>query len=575
MPSGTLARRPAVLLALGLCAFGGVVTLLGRLAGGPAVEQKRVALTNEAGTQAYPAFSPDGQTVAYSAQPGGDEAFHVYVRPASGGAARQLTKDSANDIGPVWSPDGATLAFLRVDEGHAQAMLIPGSGGAERKVGEFDTVEEDSVPAPAVAWTRDGRSLAVVVGGEKQVPAISLLDIQTGALRRITNPPDGSQGDGSPAISPDGKSLAFTRKVDEDHADILISGLDGKDKPRQLTFDGNMVRGIAWSASGQDVIYASDRGPGWRLWRLPAYGGSPRDVLLAGTHAGFPATSPKGDRLAFTDSPTVSAIWAARLDAPDDPQERQFIRSAARETGASFSPDGARIANVSEQSGAPEIWVGNARGGERIQLTHLDGPRIRVPQWSPDGSTILFETRGQNGTQIYTVPAAGGRVKRIMGDAMEISWSRDGKSIFYCNGPQVWRANADGSHAEVLVHRFGSGVPVQSVDGKWIYFWSRRNIWRVPSEGGKEEEFIVPEHDSIRGPMVAVKTGLYYSEFDRSKRTLVISFHDFATSKSHAALRVSDGDLWDGFAISPDGKWVLYPKTDRHLTTLALIENFR
>jgi Tol biopolymer transport system component len=572
MPSGTLARRPAVLLALGLCAFGGVVTLLGRLASGPTVDQKRVALTNEAGRQAYPSFSPDGQQVAYSAQSAGDDDLHIFVRPVSGGPSKQLTNRNSNDVGPAWSPDGTTLAFLRLDEGRAQAILMPAGGGPERKLAEFDAAEE-SESSPSLSWTRDGQSLAAVVGGEKQVAAIALISVGNGTLRRITNPPEGSLGDSTPIVSPDGKSLAFVRKTDGDHADVFLCDLNGGSL-RQLSFDGNLVRGLAWSIGGQDVIYSSDRA-GWRLWRLPAYGGSPREVIMAGNRATYPAVAPKGYRLAFTESPNVSAIWAARVDSPDGAEERQAIRSAARESAAAWSPDGTKIASVSEQSGTPEIWVGNANGGDRVQITRLDASRIRNPRWSPDENTILFETRGQNGVQIYTVPAAGGKVTRVIGDAETASWSRDGKSILYSTRGTVWIANADGSNPRQLSRRFPSLDPEQSADGKWVFYWSRGSIWRIPSEGGKEEEFIVPEHSLFRSPMQAVKTGLYYSEFDRGQRSLVVEFYDFATAKSRPALRVKDADFGEGFSISPDGKWALYPKTDRGQTNLALLENFR
>jgi len=579
MASGGWFKRPALLLALGLCGVGGVVTLLGHLSTGPQLEQKRIPLTSESGAQAYPAFSPDGSQVAYSARgAGADDVFHVFVRPAVPGVARQLTTEDASDIAPVWSPDGKSLAFARIGEGRAEAIVIPAAGGPERKIAEFDWAIgpslDPALPPPLLAWTPDAKSLAVATGGGEGHPsAISLIDVAGGQIHPLTKPPQSAEGDSNPVIAPDG-SLSFVRTLENERTDVYLSDLKGG-AARQLTFDGRAIRGIAWTPGAHDLVYASERGQGWRLWRVPGYGGSPRDLLIGGRRILYPTVAATGNRLAYMESPALSEIWQATLGgAEDDSNARPLIRSEGRELRPAWSPDGKSIASVSEQNGEQQIWVSSQEG--RVQVTRMEGSRMLQPQWSPDGRTLLFECHSQRGVEVYKTPAtAAGKAVRVLTDAREPSWSRDGKSIYYTAHGGVWKADADGGNPRRINRNFGSGAPQESVDGKFVYFRSRRSLWRANADGSKEEEIFVPEHDILYDPIQVTAAGIYYTEYDRARRAVVLAFYEFDSGKSRPVYRIKGFDQGDGYSVSPDGARLLFARVDNTESHIVEVENFR
>ena len=576
MASRKFFQRPAVMLALALCSVGGLVTLMGRLATGPQVAQKRVQLSAGEQSEAYPSISPDGKRIAYSARESSKvSAFHVFVRELPSGKPQQLTKGEASDIAPVWSPDGGTLAFLRVEDGNTQCIVIPADGGDERKLAELGPAADAAQPLPAVSWNADGKSLVAVQSGEKRAPGLALVALDSGKVQRITNPPEGAEGDSTPAVSPTGSSIAFVRHTQNDGADIYLCDASGAGV-RRLTFDDKGIRGIAWTRDGQDLLYSGNRVGGWRLWRVPAYGGSPRDLIISGRQAYYPAIG--RNRLAYTDSPTVSAIWRATLSNGDAVEERPVIRSTGREVNPVWSPDGTKIADVSDQSGSDEIFVSDADGRNRVQITQLKGPRVGRLRWSPDGKMLVFDASSDHGGEVFTMPAApGNKPARVLLNAGSASFSHDGKWIYFQSRGQIWKATVTGGNPQAIAQQ-GGGQPVESADGKYIYFRSRRGIWRIPAAGGEEEEAFVPDHD-MWGPttMQPAKKGVYYTEFERSARTMVVSFYDFATKKSSIVFRMKNADWGNGaaFSVSPDGKYILYARVDQSQTNLMLVENFR
>ena len=230
------------------------------------------------------------------------------------------------------------------------------------------------------------------------------------------------------------------------------------------------------------------------------------------------------------------------------------------------------MADISDQSGEQEIWITDA-DGTRTQITRLEGRRMGQPHWSPDGKVLLF-TVGPEWGRIFTVPAAGGKATRVLGDANDASWSHDGKSIYYSSRMAPFGEPRRTAPSAADRSRRGGGDAHESADGKYVYYRSRRSIWRARG-GRRTRRGVRPGARPDVGRHSGHPKGVFYLEFARNGRSLVVEFYDFATKKSQPVVRFKNTNWFDGYSISPDGKYVLYSKVDQNETNLIMVENFR
>jgi hypothetical protein len=125
--------------------------------------------------------------------------------------------------------------------------------------------------------------------------SLFVVSVDTGDKRRLTTPPEPSIGDGWPAVSPDGTTVAFARYSQDTSANVYVVPLSGGE-PRQLTADKASIFGITWT-SDADLLLSSDRGGSFRLWRLSANPSSTpllAEYDIAGDDARFPSMSRSG-----------------------------------------------------------------------------------------------------------------------------------------------------------------------------------------------------------------------------------------------------------------------------------------
>jgi len=258
----------------------------------------------------------------------------------------------------------------------------------------------------------------------------------------------------------------------------------------------------------------------------------------------------------------------------------RFISSTWREGNPQFSPDGKRIAFSSDRSGVGEIWVCNTDGSNAVQLTFFGKRETASPRWSPDSRWISFDSNVEGQFEVYVVGANGGKPRRLTShpalDAVP-SWSWDGKWIYFgstrSGNYQVWKMSAAGGEP-TQVTRNGGFVPLESSDGKFVYYTKDHadsTVWRVPSQGGEETQVLGPV---LFRNFTVVPDGIYFISQPDPSGTHVIRFLSIATGKIESLASIPD-PVRNYISVSPDGRWILYPKLDLEGSDLMLVENFR
>lgn len=538
-----------------------------------------VPLTGFAGSERSPAFSPDGQEVAFCWEGEAQDNLDIYVTRVEG-ATRRLTYAAQADSGPAWSPDGRLVAFIRrAGPQKTEIRVVPSGGGPERLLAEVHR----ALSGRPLAWTRDPRWMVIVDAETAAEPAaLFRLSVESGERRRLTTPA-GTGGDQSPVLSPDGRALAFTRVTGSEFQAIYLAGLNPEflptGTPRPLTDPLRHLDGIAWTGDSRELVFSAGVTPGATfLYRVGAGGQrNVRDIAGVRVAGAQPAIALDGNRMAYVRRNLERAsVWRLSFSVPGPPV--RLIASTGRDLNVDVSPDGRRLAFVSDRSGSYAVWIANIDGSNPRQITRFDAAG---PRWSPDGRRIAVESRTEGESQIHTVDVETGSIRRLTyGRGFNVlpGWSRDGKQIYFSSNrsgrQQIWRMPADGGEALQVTTR-GGWHALEDYGRKFIYYSSDSQppcIRRMLLAGG--EEMDVVQAFSGLGNFAVTSGGIYYLVASGPSQATSIHFYQFSDATTRVAARL-ERPFRNGLSAARDGSWVVYSQTDAQDSDLMLIGNFR
>lgn len=491
----------------------------------------------------------------------------IWIVGRSGGEARRLTTNPANDDFPVFSPDNTQLAFSRESRGVWDLYILSLAEGKERRL-TFHPKHNI-----AWGWTPDSKNILFASHREEDgVYRLYTMPVQ-GTLPTALPLPWAYQG----AFSPDGKRIAYlprslTLEVTEYEftsyrggrtSPIWIANL-ANGELEKLSHGNSNDKYPMWI--GGKIYFISDRTGISNLFEFDI---ATKEIRQLTSHEkyGIKWAAADGDVIAYVCDGRIylydlGSGQAKPIDvhvAPDDSEMKQRSVKAARWIqSAALSPEGDRL--VFNARG--EVLRFDPRAAEINNLTQTPGVAERYPVWSPDGQSIAYFSDESGEYQLTVVPAIGSPqtekvvIKLPSSFYRELTWSPDSKKLAFSDKRlALWYADIEKKTA----HRIDTSP--YSSQNQYFPAWSPDSCWLTYSRYGNNRlrSIYLYEVKSQKSRLITGgRVHAEYPAFDRSGKYL------YFTSSANASAGEYGWNVLSGLLFRPLVKRVLH---------IALLQN--
>lgn len=491
--------------------------------------------------------------------------------------------NSGKVIFATLSPDGRYVVYV-LSDARTQSIWIRQVSTANDKV----VVPPADVGVFGITISRDGNDLYYAIKQNLDKGTLYRVPIFGGTPVKVLD-----WIDGPVSFSPDGKQMAVLRGnyPNEGDSALVIANSDGTgekvlaQRKRPEGFVPIYFTGPSWSADGELIAATVFKtgGPS-HVIAFRVSDGKEQDL----TPAGFPFI---GGTAWLRD---MSGLLIIAGNATGDAQVwfvsypyrnlRPITNDLNQHRGIGLSDDGDKFVTV-VSSGLVNIWVapeGDAKRAVQLPVGNLGfyGSGGNAVTWTPDGR-IVFSSNESSSVDIWIMDANGGNRKQLTSNASRnvgAIVTPDGQYIVFTSmrsgAATIWRMNIDGSNPKQLTRGVSDGFPELSPDGKWVVYTSiaatKPTVWKVSIEGEDARELIPTVSTnplvSPDGKYVAYLYPTSHDPFAPANRIAIIPFeggNPIKTLEFPGATRIQTITRW-----SPDGKSILYNHTLNNVTNI-------
>ncbi|HEY9232015.1 MAG TPA: protein kinase, partial [Blastocatellia bacterium] len=288
------------------------------------------------------------------------------------------------------------------------------------------------------------------------------------------------------SLSPDARRVAYSSTESGTQNIWVKSTLSGNSL--QITTDGSLNDYPIWSPDGEEIAFFSVRGNHTGIWRIPYFGGTPKEIAsldIGDVSLRLWASGAAHSTIYFMSKRN---LFALDVEAKQVNQVTHFDASTQDISAISISPDEQRIAYASrDDKGGGSLWFMPASGATAVQVAS-DPAEIRNPVWHPDGQRILYSARVDGIYQIFAAYVDSHKVAQITfndTDSFVLDVSADGTRVLFGSSKEesdLWGVSVERAEEFAFAADIGCELwPDVSSDGRTVAYQSVRNL----SQGDK------------------------------------------------------------------------------------------
>jgi len=530
-------------------------------------------VTTETGAELTPDFSPDDTEIIYIKTTGKSNT-ELFIKNISSDKSRLLKTVEGFKTFPKYSPNGKHIVFYVRKGSSTSIYTVSIEGGKPQKLLEL----KGKVPK-GLDWSPNGESIVYTdLLGNSNTYSLHLLNIASRSTIQISFPNENTLGDETPSFSPDGLKIGFKRRKTQETENFGVIKLNTSDKKVKETeiyrnIEFNRSHGFSWNSENSIIYFTSSEGS--QVLKMRNLDSEITTTIFntSSSLALSPLISNDGKSIVFSQWNTIQNIFEADLINSKIVNNRPLIESSRNDLRPQFSPDGSRILFSSNRSGHYNLWTSDSNGENLFQLTYLKQFYEFNGKWSPDGKSIVYAVNENEKKPIYLINAEGGLSTRIIDNGLNPIFSQDGSQIYYFD-------NEDFNSIKGFDIKKKTKIDFQKNDIKGYQFIQKgqnsyyvkeniSGIWKK-TPGEKEEKIIENYTDWGTFNWDITSDGIYYTPV-RIGQISSLFFYSFSTQVSVDLGELSNALIFIN-GISVNKNKLLYTLLDGSQSDIQILQ---